>query len=329
MSAMNTLAHFTAADARPDQSPAASSASPVSAELVAVLVAVTDAQPRVLTRERTHALPAGPFESSHRSLQAGLRAWVEAQTHHPLGYVEQLYTFADRDRANTQGQRIISVSYLGLTRESGDLGVESVGWQDWYRYFPWEDWRDGCPGMIRERILPALQEWAARADGAAGQRERRRRIGYTFGTDMDSWNEEMALQRYELLFEAGLVPEAAEREGAQADRMLPGDPMHHDHRRILATAMARLRAKIRYRPVVFELMPRDFTLLQLQQAFEALAGRRLHKQNFRRFIEQQSLVEDTGRMARGTAGRPAKLFRFRRDVMLERAIAGSKLPLAR
>ena len=72
-----------------------------------------------------------------------------------------------------------------------------------------------------------------------------------------------------------------------------------DHRRILATGIARLRAKIKYRPVVFELMPREFTLLQLQQTVEALAGRRLHKQNFRRLIEQQELVEETGRMAHG------------------------------
>src|SRR5690606_15829104 len=120
----------------------------------------------------------------------------------------------------------------------------------------------------------------------------------------------------------GRVP-AAERG------VVAGDAMLHDHRRILATAMARLRAKIRYRPVVFELMPPEFTLLQLQQAFEAVAGRSLHKQNFRRFIEQQALVEETGAMARGTAGRPAKLFQFRGDIVRERAIAGSKLPLAR
>ena len=89
-----------------------------------------------------------------------------------------------------------------------------------------------------------------------------------------------------------------------------------------------MRAKIKYRPVVFELMPAQFTLLQLQQAVEALAGRGLHKQNFRRLIEQQDLVEETGDMASAPpAGRP--LFRFRRDVLLERAIAGSKLPLSR
>ena len=70
----------------------------VAAELTAVIVAVTDGQPRVLTIEHRQALPSGPFEPSHRSLQAGLRSWVETQTHHPLGYVEQLYTFADQDR---------------------------------------------------------------------------------------------------------------------------------------------------------------------------------------------------------------------------------------
>ena len=76
-------------------------------------------------------------------------------------------------------------------------------------------------------------------------------------------------------------------------------------------------------------MPPEFTLLQLQQTVEALAGRGLHKQNFRRLIEQQDLVEETGQLTVGSAGRPAKLFRFRSDVLLERAISGSKLPLAK
>ncbi|MFC3339658.1 NUDIX hydrolase [Paracandidimonas soli] len=305
--------------------------SPVNAvatELVAVLVSVTDGQPRVLTRENAEALPAGPFESGHRSLQAGLRAWVEAQTHHPLGYVEQLYTFADGDRANQQGQHVISVSYLGLTRELQSPEIATVGWQDWYRYFPWEDWRAGTPEIVDALIRPELLRWCAKGD-AALRRRRRQRVDYTFGTDEGGWNEDMVLQRYELLFEAGLAPEALRRMGKETEAVLPGAAMRHDHRRILATAMARLRAKIRYRPVVFELMPPAFTLLQLQQAFEAVAGRRLHKQNFRRFIEQQELVEETGEMTHGAAGRPAKLFQFRGDVMLERAIAGSKLPLAR
>jgi hypothetical protein len=102
-----------------------------------------------------------------------------------------------------------------------------------------------------------------------------------------------------------------------------------DHRRILATGIARLRAKIKYRPVVFELMPARFTLLQLQRAVEALAGQRLHKQNFRRLVDQQGLVEETGGVSTATGGRPAKLFRFRRKILAEREAAGTKLPLSR
>ncbi len=297
-------------------------AESLAAELIAVLVAVTHGEPRVLTIEHGHALPAGPLEPGHRSLQAGLRSWVEQQTRHPLGYVEQLYTFADRDRT-AQGSRHVSISYLALTREAGQGGTPSVGWQSWYRFFPWEDWRADGPALVRQEIAPLLAAWA-RGGSATVRRERRLRASVDFGLDGEGWNDELVLQRYELLWEAGLVPEAG--AGASA---LPGTPMMHDHRRILATGIARLRAKIKYRPVVFELMPPEFTLLQLQRTVEALAGRLLHKQNFRRLMEQQALVEETEHEARETGGRPAKLFRFRREVLAERAAAGTKLPLAR
>lgn len=304
----------------------------VTTELVAVLAAVSQSEPRVLTTECARALPAGPLQHAHRSLQTGLREWVETQTHHPLGYVEQLYTFADRGRFDASGKRVISVSYLGLTLEGDTSAVADVGWQDWYRYFPWEDGRQGEPMLLRAIIYPQLRHWALAVEGAASQAQRWQRACYAFGFDGASWNEDMVLQRYELLFEAGLVPEAL-RSGATDDELGEegplGLPMRYDHRRILATGIARLRAKIKYRPVVFELMPPEFTLLQLQQTVEALAGRGLHKQNFRRLIEQQELVEETGGVALGGAGRPAKLFRFRGDVVLERAIAGNKLPLAR
>ena len=293
------------------------------AELIAVIVAVTGGEPRVLTIDGGRALPSGPFELTHRSLQAGTRSWVEQQTHHPLGYVEQLYTFADRDRT-AAGQRTVSVSYLGLTREVRASGEPGVGWQSWYRYFPWEDRRTHDATGLADVIDARLHAWAESADDTPTRRERLRRVGITFGHDGRAWNEELVLQRYELLWEAGLV-----RESPQAGAPVEGEPMTHDHRRILATGIARLRAKIKYRPVVFELMPPRFTLLQLQHAVEALAGRRLHKQNFRRLIEQQDLVEETGEIATETRGRPAKLFRFRRDVVAERAVAGSKLPLAR
>ena len=219
----------------------------VAAELIAVLVAVTDGDPRVLTVEDGAALPSGPFVSGHRSLQAGLRAWVEQQTHHPLGYVEQLYTFADRGRSAADPMlRAISISYLGLTREARAAGETGVGWQSWYRYFPWEDRRQTDVASA-DPLVDALHAWADAAPDAAVRYDRQQRIAINFGVKRP-WNEELVLQRYETLWEAGLVPEAG---GAVA----PGEPMAHDHRRILATGIARLRGKIKYRPMVFELMP--------------------------------------------------------------------------
>lgn len=296
------------------------------AELVAVLVAVSQGAPRVLTTQCGQALPAGPFQMVHRSLQAGLRAWVERQTQHSLGYVEQLYTFADRERE--EAAHVLSISYLGLTCEPEQSPQGATSWQDWYSFFPWEDWRQGAPAVLQSCILPHLQAWVDEAQNQALRQTRQARVAINFGINGQAWNEELVLQRYELLFEAGLIEEAA-RRGLPMRGQVPGKAMAHDHRRILATGMARLRAKIKYRPVVFELMPPEFTLLQLQQTVEALAGRGLHKQNFRRLIEQQALVEETGQMTAGSAGRPAKLFRFRSDVLQERATAGTKLPLAR
>jgi len=299
--------------------------SAVTIDLTAVLVAVTDEEPRVLTIQDGQALPSGPFESGHRSLQTGLRSWVERQTHHPLGYIEQLYTFADRDRTR-DGGRVISISYLGLAREARASGEQDPGWRNWYRYFPWEDWRGGEPGVLsvlRQRLLA----WAQSTADPAERRERQQRADAAFALKDGRWNEELVLQRYELLYEAQLMPEAGQPKPV-ADP-LPGEPMIHDHRRILATGIARLRAKIKYRPVVFELMPESFTLLRLQRAVEALAGLRLHKQNFRRLIEQQGLVEETGQVSTESGGRPARVVRFRREVLQERAVAGARLPIAR
>jgi hypothetical protein len=296
-------------------------------ELNAVLVALIGDTPQVLSLESGMLLPSGPFESVHPTLQTGVRAWVERQTHHPLGYVEQLYTFADRNRAESgTGRRTVSISYLGLTRERAASGEREPGWQSWYRYFPWEDWREGTPKLLKRAVLPRLERWASEARDSALKRERRLRIEGNF--DEAGWNEEGVLQRYELLYEAQLVPEAGRPRSPVTDP-LPGAAMRYDHRRILATGIARLRAKIKYRPVVFELMPPDFTLGHLQRAVEALAGRPLHKQNFRRQVEQQGLVEETGAVTSGTGGRPAKLYRFRREILLERALAGTKLPITR
>jgi hypothetical protein len=277
------------------------------------------------------ALPAGPLEAEHRTLEIGLRSWVERQTSQRLGYVEQLYTFGDRDRlgaAPAPANSALTVAYLALVREVVPDGSAEAVWQSWYRYFPWEDWRDGRPPLLAP-IEAALADWAAASPGDAERRLREVRIQVAFGLHAASWNEELVLERYELLYEAGLVSETARDQGQAQTASGVGVAMAVDHRRILATAVGRLRGKIKYRPVVFELMPPAFTLSQLQRTVEALSGVRLHKQNFRRLVEQQGLVEETGEISAATGGRPARLVRFRREVLLERPAPGLRLRAGR
>ncbi len=313
------------------QSPTTAASAAGATELVAVLVAVTQGVAKVLTVAQGRALPSGPLSPIHRSLQAGVRAWVASQTHHPLGYVEQLYTFADTQRLTEAGHCVVYVSYLGLVREAAESLDEQATWQAWYDYFPWEDHREGRPVWLDTQLLPQLGRWVAQAKEPAQRQYRAQRVAMCFAEAGSSWNDEYVLQRYELLYEAGLVPESSAYVAQTADALtiLLGRSMWHDHRRVLATAMARLRAKIKYRPVVFELMPPEFTLLQLQQNVEALAGMGLHKQNFRRLMAHQNLIEPTGAMAAQERGRPAQLYRFKENVLLERLMSGSKLPVSK
>jgi hypothetical protein len=295
--------------------------------LSAAIVSVADECPRVLVVHHeagSDSLPFGPFDPlRHRTLESGLRTWVNEQTYLDLDYAEQLYTFGDRGRhlvKASEGPRVVSVGYLALVRGGAALKAPYTRWSDWYGYFPWEDWRKKKPDIIEAVIAPALRAFAKTDD------RRRDRVRLCFGLDGLPWDEERTLERYELLYEAGLVEEA-KRDGRTS--ALPGTPlgasMIFDHRRILATAIARLRGKMKYRPVVFELMAPNFTLLELQRTVEAISGVRLHKQNFRRLVEGQGLVEGTGKFAALSRGRPAELFRFRREVLGERPSPGLRL----
>jgi hypothetical protein len=162
-------------------------------------------------------------------------------------------------------------------------------------------------------VVGRVKSWIA-AD--PGEEKRRRLRGMAaFGLDGAPWNDEAVLERYEILYEIGAVAEAPEHHD------IVGTAMALDHRRILATAIGRVRAKTKYRPVVFELLPPAFTLWQLQRTVEALAGTRLHKSNFRRFVEEGGLVVGTGER-RATSGRPAATFRFRPEVIAERPDPG-------
>ncbi len=313
--------------------------------LMGVIVAVTDEVPRVLVLESggQFELPNGPFDpANHVTLEDGLGQLIQAQTGLDLFYVEQLYTFGNRYRALSEihgGPRVVSVAYIALTHEN-PVDEAAARWEDWYRFLPWEDWRSGRPALIDDTIDPKLATWVRKAGSAHKRKQRQERVNVTFGdrhsAEMDAV---LALERFELLYESGLAAES-ERDrrridgesanGIGAGRFPElGTPMESDHRRVLATALGRLRGKLAYRPVVFELLPGEFTLLQLQRVAEALSGARLHKQNFRRLVSNADLVEPIGRTTAVGRGRPAELFRFRREVLGEKLTVGLSRPVMR
>lgn len=287
--------------------------------LDAVVMAVTDDQPRILTLGRD--VDGGRLRMPYAlvgdepTLDRSMRRGIEEQTGLDVRYVEQLYSFGDLGRFPTEpAARTITVAYLALVQETELLsGAE---WLGYYELLPWEDHRDGHSSLMADEILPALNDWAG--DDA----DRGSRLAVTFGDPFDGVR---VLDRYELLYEAGLVDEWWNDQGKLPQGPTFGASMRFDGRRIAATALGRLRGKLSYRPVVFDLLSGSFTLLELQRCVEALAGVRLHKQNFRRLVERSGLVEGTGEFARG-GGRPAELFRYRPEVQLERSRPGVGQP---
>lgn len=319
---------------------------PIEVGLNAVIVAVTDEEPRILAAGRDGdepALPAGALDAARdRTLELALRRGVSERTGVELGYVEQLYTFANRfrdSRERSGGPRMLSIAYLALVQEAPLAASSGAAWRGWYEFLPWEDWRGGRPEILDRTIAPALARWMRTTPDRRKVGLRKERVEIGFGLSGAPWDAERALDRYEILYEAGLVGEAWRAGGGRGETSAEetvsaaddlgirlGHTLALDHRRILASALGRLRGKLRYRPVVFELLPPAFTLLALQRTVEALAGRRLHKQNFRRLVEAGGLVEGTGRQETRTRGRPAELFRFRREVLRERPAPGVGLP---
>lgn len=280
--------------------------------LSAVVVALDNGQAQILTVQipgQPPALPFGPFDPSQdRTFELALRAFVTRQTGLRLGFVEQLYTFGDLGRdapLATRGpdqQREVSVGYLALAREAAPPTLQAACWQPVSGFFPWEDRR--LPTTHPAAMTEHLRDWAG------GDAARQTRLDALFGLDGHRWDEARVLDRYELLYEAGLVEEAARDGGLRPPPDAPGLAMVSDHRRIVATGLGRLRAKLKYRPVLFDLMPQTFTLSQLQAAAEAISGLTLHKQNFRRGVERTGLVQPTGQISTGTGGRPAELYAF-------------------
>jgi hypothetical protein len=304
----------------------------VAVTVGAVILAVRAAEPvvAVVPAERADEehLPCGPFRpSEHRTLEGGAQAWAHAQTGVETGYLQQLCTLADGDL----DQPALSVSYLALVAPRQCSDRTQATWRSWYTFFPWEDWRYGRPACLAD-IRDRLEAWAAEPAppcAALTPTERSQRLRVAFGGPSGGWDEEKVLERYELLQESGIVDQGT--LGADPTQRWPRlvHPTLGDQAPVLARAVGELRRAVKYRPVVFELMPGEFTLFELQKTVEAILGPHLHKQNFRRLVEGCGLVEPTGEYRLRTGGRPARLYRFRRDVIYERTAPGVKVKVGR
>jgi len=107
------------------------------------------------------------------------------------------------------------------------------------------------------------------------------------------------------------VPFAGET-GGPVDVTVDGEPLlvAFDHADIVGMAIKRLRGKLDYAPIGFQLLPERFTLLQLQQLHETVLGQQLNKDSFRRRMLQSGMLEATGEREKAVGHRPAELYRF-------------------
>src|SRR6266446_3256006 len=135
---------------------------------------------------------------------------------------------------------------------------------------------------------------------------------YTFGVvDRDPRERVVSVAYYALVKQAAYETKAA-TDAADA-RWFPISKvpkLAFDHAEILATALSRLKGKVRYQPIGFELLPPKFTLSQLQHLYEAVIGTQLDKRNFRKKVLGFGLLAPLKEMLRAGRHRPAQLFRF-------------------
>ena len=284
----------------------------------------------MLTLQDGRALPSGPLEVEHRTLEVGLRAWVERQTSERLGYVEQLYTFGDRDRIETDEARPARRDgrLSGAGARGAAAGDAEAGVAELVPLFPVGGLARRQAGGCWRRSTRGSALWASEAPAKPSGGCAQERLGLAFAACLERG---AGARRYELLYEAGLIPERWRDLGRRRRLRRSGRRAADgaDHRRILATAIGRLRGKIKYRPVVFELMPPAFTLLQLQRTVEALAGRTAAQAEF----PPPRRAAGPGRGDRRAWGRnrrpagPARPLPPRGPARTP--VAGTRLPLAR
>ncbi|MCB0154565.1 MAG: NUDIX hydrolase [Anaerolineae bacterium] len=141
---------------------------------------------------------------------------------------------------------------------------------------------------------------------------------YTFGEpERDPRTRVITVAYFALVAADQLTPQAADdAEDVAWFSVYDLPPLAFDHTQILDYALTRLRYKLEYSAVGFQLLPEKFTLRELQDAYEIILGTKLDKGNFRSKLRKTNVVEQVDGY-RDTGGRPARLYRFRDDAVAE------------
>jgi len=215
--------------------------------------------------------------------------------------------------AEPSGRPLVTVSVVIFTLRANDLQVLLVR-----RQRPPQPGLWAIPGgsihldeALKAAALRTLAEETGLADVYLEQL-------YTFGEprrDPREWV--IAVAYFAAVPATDVVPCAAddvERVRWWSIYALP--PLAFDHADILDYALTRLRYKLEYTAVGFELLPKEFTLTELQAAYEIVLGEALDKRNFRRKILSAGIIEPSGGYRTGE-GRPARLYRYREDAVAE------------
>jgi len=156
---------------------------------------------------------------------------------------------------------------------------------------------------------------------AAARRELREETGvadlyleqlYTFGAVARDPRERVVSVAYYALVDLSrhCLAAATDARAAAWFAVQETPPLAFDHDAILAMAHQRLRSKVRYQPIGFELLPKKFTLTQLQRLYESILGAPLDKRNFRKKILGMSLLIALDEFEQDVAHRAARLYQF-------------------
>lgn len=221
---------------------------------------------------------AGGFMGIDEDLDTAVQRELKEETGVDGVYAEQLYTWSAVDR--DPRMRIVSVSYLALVDQEKLPPLQAGDDAEDVRWF-----------TVRDQIVDSHDE----LDGEIMRRTEKIKLELLSGTVTVSAIVEK-------------VTETDQANTKTTTTIIERKGIAFDHAEIILYSLERLRGKVNYTNIAFNLVGEEFTLPDLQQVYEVILGRELNKVQFRRHVED--MVVDTGKEIKTGAYRPSKLYRY-------------------